>query len=66
MPYVEVLKKYAQFSGRAKRSEYWWFVLIHLIVFMTLFMLVTVTSVPGGHLQCSCFTSLEPSCLIGG
>lgn len=25
------LKKYAVFSGRASRSEYWWFLLAHLI-----------------------------------
>lgn len=25
--YIEVLKKYADFSGRASRREYWWFVL---------------------------------------
>ena len=44
MPYVEVLKKYAQFSGRAKRSEFWWFVLVHVIVFATLFMGAAITS----------------------
>lgn len=27
-----VLSKYATFSGRARRSEYWWFVLFYLIV----------------------------------
>jgi uncharacterized membrane protein YhaH (DUF805 family) len=26
------LSKYATFSGRARRSEYWWFVLFNLIV----------------------------------
>ena len=25
--YIQVLKKYADFSGRASRREYWWFVL---------------------------------------
>ena len=30
--YVEVLKKYAVFSGRARRMEYWVFVLINLII----------------------------------
>ncbi|WP_101759017.1 DUF805 domain-containing protein [Oceanicoccus sp. KOV_DT_Chl] len=29
--YLEVLKKYAQFSGRARRKEYWNFVLFNLI-----------------------------------
>lgn len=30
--YVDVLKNYAGFSGRARRKEYWMFTLIHLIV----------------------------------
>lgn len=30
--YIEVIKKYAVFSGRARRSEYWYFVLFTLII----------------------------------
>lgn len=30
--YVEVLKKYAVFSGRATRKEYWMFVLYNVII----------------------------------
>lgn len=30
--YSEVLKKYAVFEGRARRKEYWMFVLINMIV----------------------------------
>lgn len=30
--YISVLKKYAVFSGRATRSEYWYFVLISFII----------------------------------
>jgi uncharacterized membrane protein YhaH (DUF805 family) len=30
--YLEVLKKYAIFNGRARRSEYWYFVLFNIIV----------------------------------
>lgn len=29
--YVEVLKKYAVFNGRARRKEYWYFILFNLI-----------------------------------
>ena len=29
--YLEVLKKYATFSGRARRSEYWYFALFNFI-----------------------------------
>jgi len=34
--YLTVLKKYVQFSGRARRSEYWYFVLFSSIVSMIL------------------------------
>lgn len=30
--YVKVLKNYAKFSGRARRSEYWYFMLFNVIV----------------------------------
>ena len=30
--YADVIKKYAQFSGRARRKEYWMFVLINAII----------------------------------
>ena len=39
MPYVEVLQKYAVFDGRAKRSEYWLFTLIQIIIFTVLYAL---------------------------
>lgn len=34
--YLEVLKKYAVFSGRARRAEYWWFVLFNIIIGLAL------------------------------
>ncbi len=30
--YLEVLKKYATFSGRARRTEYWMFTLVNAII----------------------------------
>lgn len=30
--YIECLKKYADFNGRARRSEYWYFVLFNLLI----------------------------------
>jgi uncharacterized membrane protein YhaH (DUF805 family) len=30
--YLLVLKKYAEFNGRARRTEYWMFLLFHIIV----------------------------------
>ena len=29
--YIEAFKKYATFTGRATRAEYWWFMLVHVI-----------------------------------
>ena len=36
MPYVEVLQKYAVFDGRAKRTEYWMFTLIQVVIAVVL------------------------------
>jgi uncharacterized membrane protein YhaH (DUF805 family) len=30
--YLEVLKKYTVFNGRARRAEYWYFILFNLII----------------------------------
>ncbi len=30
--YIQVLKKYAVFSGRARRKEYWYFILFNIII----------------------------------
>jgi uncharacterized membrane protein YhaH (DUF805 family) len=35
--YVEVLQKYAVFSGRARRAEYWIFTLVNLIISAVLY-----------------------------
>ncbi|MBJ6136695.1 MULTISPECIES: DUF805 domain-containing protein [Marinobacter] len=34
--YLEVLKKYAVFSGRARRKEYWFFILFNIIISLVL------------------------------
>ncbi len=34
--YFEVLRKYAVFSGRARRKEYWMFFLFNIIIFIAL------------------------------
>ena len=34
--YLEVLKKYAVFSGRARRKEYWMFLLFNIIIGLVL------------------------------
>jgi len=37
--YLEVLKKYAVFDGRARRSEYWYFTLINIAAALVLAVL---------------------------
>lgn len=34
--YLEVLRKYATFTGRARRKEYWFFALFNLLVMLVL------------------------------
>lgn len=37
--YTDVLKKYAQFSGRARRQEFWMFTLFNLIISIALMII---------------------------
>ena len=49
--YLAALKNYAVFQGRARRAEFWWFVLCNFIVSMvlqTLFGAVLLTAEEGG------------------
>lgn len=41
--YLQVLKKYADFNGRARRSEYWYFILFSTII-ATILDIATVNS----------------------
>ncbi|HET6807092.1 MAG TPA: DUF805 domain-containing protein [Frateuria sp.] len=41
--YLAVLKKYAMFSGRARRKEYWMFVLFNLIIVVCLAVVLGLT-----------------------
>ena len=34
--FLIVLKKYADFSGRSQRAEYWYFVLFYVLIFLAL------------------------------
>ena len=38
--FIEVLKKYAVFTGRADRSEFWWFFLYSLLISVVLNVVV--------------------------
>lgn len=37
--YVQVLKRYADFSGRAHRTEFWMFTLVNLVIILILSLL---------------------------
>ena len=41
--YIAALKKYADFSGRASRSEYWYFVLFYFLISIVLSIVDAVT-----------------------
>ena len=45
--YIEVLKKYAVFSGRARRKEYWLFTLFTIIIICVLFLVEELAGAPG-------------------
>jgi uncharacterized membrane protein YhaH (DUF805 family) len=45
--YLEVLKKYAVFEGRARRKEYWIFFLINLVITFVLAFLEGLAGGPG-------------------
>ena len=56
--YIGVLKKYAVFQGRARRKEYWFFVLFNIIVTVVL----VVDRRNDGYVQLG---SRNRSCLSG-
>lgn len=37
-----VLSKYATFTGRARRSEFWWYYLAYTVVFLALYVITAV------------------------
>ncbi len=44
--YVEVLKKYAVFTGRASRTEYWMFFLFNLIIVLAIGIVERILGIP--------------------
>jgi len=41
--FITAVKKYATFSGRSQRSEYWYFLLFYLIIYVVLAIIDGVT-----------------------
>ena len=48
--YLEVLRKYAEFSGRARRSEYWFFALFNILISIGLGIIDVAIIGPVGNL----------------
>ncbi|SMF18121.1 Uncharacterized membrane protein YhaH, DUF805 family [Alteromonadaceae bacterium Bs31] len=40
--FIDAFKKYADFSGRSRRKEYWMFVLFYLIIYIALIVVDSV------------------------
>lgn len=38
--YLQVLKRYADFSGRSRRKEFWMFTLINILIYIGLVMII--------------------------
>jgi len=62
--YLEVLKKYAVFSGRARRKEYWYFVLFSIIVSIVLASIDAVIGSVGLLSGLYCLAVLIPSVAV--
>jgi uncharacterized membrane protein YhaH (DUF805 family) len=59
--FLMALKKYADFNGRSRRSEYWYFSLIFLVIYIALFALATQVSAIGILLGIFALGMLVPS-----
>jgi uncharacterized membrane protein YhaH (DUF805 family) len=44
--YLKVLKQYADFNGRARRKEYWMFVLVNVIISLVLGVIAGIIRMP--------------------
>ena len=68
--YLAVLKKYAVFSGRAQRKEYWMFVLFNIIIAIVLGIIeevIGLSSEPGQGILTNIYSLaiLLPSLAVG-
>ena len=63
--YLEVLKKYAVFSGRARRQEYWMFVLISILISIGITVIESMIGSPGIIGMLYSLAVLIPSLAVG-
>lgn len=64
-PYVEALKNYAEFKGRATRREYWMFVLINLGICIVMGVLDAMLNTKGVLYNLYSLAMLLPSIAAG-
>ncbi len=63
--YLDVLKKYAVFSGRARRQEYWMFVLFYVISYVLLGIIEGIVNLSGILTGIYALAVLVPSLAVG-
>lgn len=63
--YIEVLKKYAEFSGRASREEYWIFFMISFIIMIALAVIGVMVGASGIIVNLYSLAVLIPSTAVG-
>lgn len=63
--YLATLKKYADFNGRARRTEYWLFVLFSMVIAMVLGVVDYVLGTPGIIGLIFALAILIPSIAVG-
>ncbi|MHA3738797.1 DUF805 domain-containing protein [Pseudomonas sp. Eth.TT006] len=64
-PYVEALKNYAVFKGRATRREYWMFVLINTVIGIGMTLLDSMLGTKGVLYSLYTLAMLVPSLAVG-
>jgi uncharacterized membrane protein YhaH (DUF805 family) len=62
--YLDVLKKYAVFGGRARRKEYWMFILFNVIIAMVLGVVEALLGSPGVLGMLYCLAVVIPSIAV--
>lgn len=63
--YLKVLKNYVGFQGRARRKEYWMFLLFHLIICIALALVEQITGINGVLTGLYSLGILLPSLAVG-
>src|ERR1700704_2953021 len=56
--FIIALKKYATFSGRSRRSEYWYFTLFYLLIYILLMLVDMATGIYSTESEIGLLTTL--------